>query len=1145
MERQPIAILNRYFGYREFRKHQQKIIETLLEGKDTFVLMPTGSGKSICFQIPAMIRKGVGIVISPLIALMEDQVKGLQQNGIKAAFLNSTLRFNEASSIQHRAAKGFLDILYVAPEKLLTPDFQHFLTYIHVSLFAIDEAHCVSQWGHDFRPEYLRINEVTRNFPGIPRIALTATADEVTRKDIIEKLELDNAKTFVSSFDRPNICYRVQVKQREKIQLINFIRNEHPKSSGIVYVRTRKRAESFAQWLNEEGVSALPYHAGLFPGDRYKNQKRFLESDTQVIVATIAFGMGIDKPDVRFVSHLDLPASMEAYYQETGRAGRDGNPADAWMVYSLSDVAAMLRLFESSEGGQDFKHVLRKKLNALLGFCESAECRRKLLLNYFGEQYEGPCNNCDSCLNPADTWDGTIEAQKALSCVYRTGQRFGANHLADVLMGNQTEAVEKWLHDSIKTFGVGRDLDKKTWMSVYRQLLSAGLISVDMWEKWAGFRLTQDSWDVLRGKRRVYFRKDFVSSEKAILRNMSEKKSTDSQDDVKVELFTRLKKLRTDIAKMLKVPPYVVFQDKSLQEMASVEPRTIEDFLEITGVGESKAKKYGQVFLDCIGGKETRISEYLEHFQNTGADDGSLENDNEIRDKKKILIINLLKEGRLSSAEIAKKVDVSPPTVWAYKAQLTMGKYAHSGHDEDKQGKSEKEHNDLSSGIDVQYVIEAKDESYLSTTALSKKNGLNSKLVYDYFVNLGWTVTKNKKRFLTDEGIHKGGRYKTLNKKDFWIVWPHNILEDEVFDSIRSEQKSPARFKQIEPDVHSTAQSTKLSDANDDVFLSEAYQIIEGIQLKKPTEQITDKRIVEKRKQYKRAYEPWDKEEIDLLAKLINGNLTLENFVSIFKRQPSAIKSRIETLKNNSIFTPHNDSNKSVNHKATLQKSSGKEKTIICFAVSRKFNGYCVAGKETDESGRSIWIRPVSSKQFGQLSLESIKLKEGRPPCLLDVVRLPISRPFPHYYQIENYLALRTKPWEKVGEIRSEDLDNFCDFPTALWVNGHHSSSGENDKIPVDVANEKCESSLFLIKPTEFRLVLMSGLTFKQKIRAEFVYNNIEYNLSVTDTNVENEFKGKPPGIYRFEDQTVYLCISLGEPFEGYCYKLVAGLIGL
>ncbi len=601
MKSLPIAILKRFFGYDSFKENQERIIESLLSGKDAFVLMPTGSGKSICYQIPAMIRPGVGIVISPLIALMEDQVKGLRQNGVRAEYLNSTLDLKTANKVQRQVASGNVDILYVAPERLLTENFQHFLKNIQIGLFAIDEAHCVSQWGHDFRPEYLRINEVTRQFSNVPRVALTATADSVTHKDILEKLDLQKAEHFVSSFDRPNIRYHVQVKHSDKNQLLSFIERSHPSESGIVYVRTRKRTETIASWLHEKGVSALPYHAGLDIEVRFDNQKRFLGNDVSVMVATIAFGLGIDKPDVRFVAHLDLPASMEAYYQETGRAGRDGQPADAWMVYSLSDVVAMNKLFELTPGNEAFKWIQRKKLDGLLGYCELIECRRKSLLAYFGETYQGDCQTCDNCLDPVKTWDGTVAAQKALSCVYRTGERFGAGYLTDVLLGKETERIVKFGHNRVSTFGIGNERDKLEWKSVFRQLLSAGYLKADL-NSYGGLRLSEKSRSVLRKKQKILFRKDPFFEVKTRFSAIKSKTVKVIETEGDKGLFEKLRSLRTKIAKEIEMPPYVIFHDRTLHELVSYLPDSLDEMHGIHGIGEAKLKNYGQRFLEVILG---------------------------------------------------------------------------------------------------------------------------------------------------------------------------------------------------------------------------------------------------------------------------------------------------------------------------------------------------------------------------------------------------------------------------------------------------------------------------------------------------------------------------------------------------------------
>jgi ATP-dependent DNA helicase RecQ len=595
----PHDILRQYYGYRSFRANQLEIIESILQGLDAFVLMPTGSGKSVCYQIPAVLRPGVGIVVSPLIALMQDQVFTLQQNGLRADYLNSSLSSDEARRVEKRLLAGGTDLLYVAPERLLAESFLMLLQRIPIGLFAIDEAHCVSQWGHDFRPEYLQIAAVTRRFAGVPKLALTATADAHTCKDILEKLDLSQAVQFVASFDRPNIRYRVQLKANGRRQLLAFIRDEHPGESGIVYVRTRKRADEVAAWLSDQGIESAAYHAGLEQCTRSERQRRFLQEPAAVMVATIAFGMGIDKPDVRFVAHLDLPASMEAYYQETGRAGRDGKSSDAWMAYSLSDVVAMRALLEGSEGDEAIQRIRSRKLEALLGYCETVACRRETLLGYFGEPYTAPCGNCDNCLQPAQTWDGTVAAQKALSCVYRTGQRFGAAHLTDILVGHAGPAVLKHGHDRIKTFGAGQDLSAAEWRSVFRQLAANGLLTVNLAEI-SGFRLTEKSWPVLKGAQTVRLRKDPPLKKGGKSAARPAPPIDDAVDDHSQPLFEKLRQLRLEISKRLNVPPYVVFHDRTLKEMASRRPSTRAELLGITGVGERKAERYGDLFLDVI-----------------------------------------------------------------------------------------------------------------------------------------------------------------------------------------------------------------------------------------------------------------------------------------------------------------------------------------------------------------------------------------------------------------------------------------------------------------------------------------------------------------------------------------------------------------
>ncbi len=595
----PESILHRMFGYPTFRDNQKAIIDTLLAGRDVFALMPTGSGKSLCFQIPSIIRSGVGVVVSPLIALMQDQVTDLRQYGVRAHFLNSSLPVEEAARVEAIAAAGLCDLLYVAPERLLTDRFQRLLTHMNLALFAIDEAHCVSQWGHDFRPEYLQIADVTQRFPGVPRIALTATADPATRREIVDKLHLSDAVRFVASFDRPNIFYRVRIKQNDKQQLLTVLKERHHGQAGIVYLRTRKRVDATARWLNERGLAALPYHAGLDADVRRRNQQQFLMEDGLIMVATIAFGMGIDKPDIRLVAHLDLPSSMEAYYQETGRAGRDGLPAEAWLFYSLADVVAMRNLQNLSNGNQAFKSAQQRKLGAFLGFCESPECRRKGLLAYFGETYSPPCNCCDNCTEPVDTWDGTIAAQKALSCVYRTGQRFGAVYLIDVLTGNATERMERFGHHRIKTFGAGQELDPKQWHSVFRQLLAADCLETDLAAR-SGLRLNENSWKILKNEAPAVFRRDAEPINAAARKKASTASIASFSDVASLALWERLRQLRLELSRELNIPPYVVFHDKTLKEMVARRPATPEDLLEIPGVGQSKLERFGDRFLEIL-----------------------------------------------------------------------------------------------------------------------------------------------------------------------------------------------------------------------------------------------------------------------------------------------------------------------------------------------------------------------------------------------------------------------------------------------------------------------------------------------------------------------------------------------------------------
>lgn len=595
-----LTFLNDIFGYPAFRGRQAEVIAHVAEGGDCLVLMPTGGGKSLCYQIPALLRDGVAVVVSPLIALMQNQVAALHEVGVRAAFLNSSLSPMEAATVERGMLTGTYDLVYVAPERLLTTRFLDLLVRTPLSLFAIDEAHCVSQWGHDFRPEYIQLSILHERFPNVPRIALTATADSVTRKEIVERLGLDGARIFVSSFDRPNIRYQIVDKVNAKAQLLAFIRAEHDGDAGIVYCLSRNKVEETAAWLVEKGIRALAYHAGMDAPERRRNQERFLREDGIVMVATIAFGMGIDKPDVRFVAHLDLPKSVEGYYQETGRAGRDGQAANAWMAYGLGDVVQQRRMIEGSEAQAQFKRIASTKLDALLALCEATTCRRVRLLEYFSEAAtSNACGNCDVCLNPPQVWDGTVAAQKALSCAFRTGQRFGAGHLIDVLRGNDTERMRQWGHDKVSTFGIGKELEEKAWRAVFRQLAALGLLTADG-EGHGSLRLTAASRAVLNGSQTVFLRLQPERKKTAAKATAARENKVATLDPAARTRWARLREWRAEIAKKHSIPAYVVFHDATLAELVRLRPQTETELRRVSGIGARKLESYGDDLLEIL-----------------------------------------------------------------------------------------------------------------------------------------------------------------------------------------------------------------------------------------------------------------------------------------------------------------------------------------------------------------------------------------------------------------------------------------------------------------------------------------------------------------------------------------------------------------
>lgn len=592
--------LKTLYGYDHFRGPQADIITHVCSGQHAFVLMPTGGGKSLCYQIPALCREGVGVVISPLVALMQDQVSTLKQLGIAAEAINSSQSSAQNAAVIRQMKGGQLKLVYVAPERLLLPDFLAELAKLTVALFAIDEAHCVSQWGHDFRPHYTELRCLAERFPTVPRIALTATADAPTRRDILDKLGLHQAKTFIAGFDRPNITYRIELKNKPKQQLLSFLHKEHPNESGIVYCTSRKAVDELAIWLQEAGFNALPYHAGMDCETRTRHQTRFLQEERMIMVATIAFGMGIDKPDVRFVVHMNLPKSIEAYYQETGRAGRDGLPAEALLLYGIQDAALQRNFIESSQAPEDQKRIEHQKLNALLGFCEATTCRRQILLAYFGDAGQ-PCHNCDTCLHPPETFDGTMAAQKALSCIYRTQQQFGVNYLIDVLLGKEAERIVQFRHHLLSTFGIGKEFSQSEWQSIFRQLIAQNLAQVDILGH-GGLKITTAGAAFLKQKSTIQLRK-VTRPDKKQKTSSSAKPNIEQVLKTELErtLFQAFKHKRRELAEAQGVPPYVIFHDKTLLEIAKVQPSSLIELSGISGVGQHKLLQYGEQFLAILG----------------------------------------------------------------------------------------------------------------------------------------------------------------------------------------------------------------------------------------------------------------------------------------------------------------------------------------------------------------------------------------------------------------------------------------------------------------------------------------------------------------------------------------------------------------
>jgi len=948
-------ILKSVFGFDEFRPLQAEIIESVLGKKDCLIIMPTGGGKSLCYQIPALIFPGLTIVVSPLISLMKDQVEQLIQMGVPAAVLNSSLTLEQYRRNVEKVKHGEIKLLYMAPEALLRPNMQTLLSSLTIDCLTIDEAHCISEWGHDFRPEYRQLIEVRERFPNAVCIALTATATLRVREDIKNSLRFKAADEFLASFDRENLLIRVVFKHDPFDQTVHFIEG-FPNQSGIIYCFSRRQVDALYGALETRGFSVRPYHAGMSDRDRNQSQELFIKDDVQIIVATIAFGMGIDKPNVRFVVHYDMPKNIEGYYQEIGRAGRDSLPAECLLLFSYGDIQKIKHFINQKEAHE--QRVANIHLNALIGFLETEACRRIPLLHYFGEEYPGKnCNMCDNCLTrEKDLKNITIAAQKFLSCAKRTGERFGAGHIIDVLRGSQAKKVLKFGHQRLSTYGIGKEFSKKQWFHLSRQFIQKGLMAQDM--EFGGLSLTAKAWGVLRGEEEVF---GLLYEEK-----VDRSPEKDANLDYDRDLFEILRKERKRLADMSGVPPYVVFSDKSLIEMATYFPQSDGCLLDIHGVGTVKQEKYSSVFLPII-------REYcsLRHI-----------------------------DERIKSARRDKKK--RPPSI-AKKRHEIIGEGFNSGQSFSR----------------IMEDFSIKRATILDHLYRYFQDG-NSIIKSDEMISLS-TVSPEDKRFIFDR-----------------------------FDEFGTERLKP-------------------------VFDSLGGEV--------------------------------DYEELKILRLYYIGRRGLTGDVDM---GPAS-------------------------HRPFV-------KEIVCLANSRKYSGRCVAGKELlgDQIGR--WVRPVSNCETGELSIKETSCENGKPPELLDVIAIPLSGHDPHSYQTENYTVDKGL-WIKKQQLPLPVLPRLCDQVDSLWINGYHSRNGLNDRIPEDTVKENVRSSLLFIKPDKVSITVEEGPNLLKRIRARFRFAGEEYWLPVTDPVLENRYFRKETGQYPMNKKAVYFTVSIGEPYEGYCYKLVAGII--
>ncbi|MBL7213011.1 MAG: DNA helicase RecQ [Desulfobacteraceae bacterium] len=1002
MGNKPKQILKTVFGYDAFRPLQADIIENVLGKNDTVVIMPTGGGKSLCYQIPALIFPGLTVVVSPLISLMKDQVEQLHQMGAPATFLNSSLTIEQYRQNVGAVKKGAIRLLYVAPEALLRANMLTMLSSLEVDCLAIDEAHCISEWGHDFRPEYRQIAEVRNRFPDAVCVALTATATPRVREDIKTSLGFKTSDEFVSSFDRKNLFIQVTPKHVPFEQTLSFIRG-FPGQSGIIYCFSRRQVDQLYGVLQDEGFSVRPYHAGMGDRDRDQNQELFIRDDVQIMVATIAFGMGIDKPNVRFVVHYDMPKNIESYYQEIGRAGRDGLPAHCLLLFSYGDIQKIKHFINQKEEHE--QRVASIHLNALLGFMETETCRRIPLLNYFGEAYSKEnCGMCDNCLiEEKDLEDITIAAQKFVSCAKRTGERFGAGHIIDVLRGSKAKKVLKFGHQHLSTYGIGEEFSKRQWFHLSRQFIQKRILVQDM--EFGNLKLTKKAWKILRGEESVLGRLEEERVERDTERA--------SEKEYDRDLFEILRKERKRLADMSGVPPYVIFSDKSLIEMATYFPQSKESVLDIHGVGAVKQERYGSIFLSIL-------QEYC----------------------------------GIHGIEEREKVIKKKPT---------------------------------------------------GTAGSIRKRG---------------PVEAVEKHYSADSSVDQ-----------YALRMAHSVLEMKC--------------------------DSPLDKSNDlDEDLLGVRRIISSIPVKKPDSAYSDDRILRIRTKYPRAYEPWAEEEDALLVRLPSKYRGLDILAEVFQRQPSAIKSRIKRLMPDQAWKLRGGSLGSESDRELRvsvskgditnlgDQQNGFTLQLICLANSRKYSGRCVAGKEFSGNRVGEWVRPVSNRETGELSLKETCYRNGDSPALLDVMAVPLATPDPRSYQTENYIV-DTGQWIRKHQFPLSDLSRLCDPVDSLWINGYQSNNGLNDRMPEETVKERIRSSLLFIRPGQVSIIVEEGPNLLKRVRSRFTFAGADYWLSVTDPVIENRYFPKDVGQYPINKKNIYLTISIGEPYDGYCYKLVAAVIGL